>query len=193
MAADRLVLVYGHAQAARIKWSSNQQGEYLNFSASKGGGYKTLTSGNLFTPASVKLWQNPQSVDTLVVLCSGLDGEGAAYYMNANSSVTAQNRRQSSWASGDTATPGTTSPYGCEVLNNALYHPLDNNLMKSTASNHNINHALMADHIQNLWHRVPLESKRKIVSSQMDSALYYLVRSPLAFRPGYERHTDLDL
>ena len=39
----------------------------------------------------------------------------------------------------------------------------------------------MADHIQNLWHRVPLESKRKIVSSQMDSALYYLVRSPLAW------------
>ena len=182
VAADRMVLVYDRTQAARIKWSSNQQGEYLNFSASKGGGYKTLTSGNLFTPVSVKLWQNPQSVDTLVVLCSGLDGEGAAYYMNANSSVTAQN--QATIVMGfeeTTATPGTTSPYGCEVLNNALYHPLDNNLMKSTASNYNINHALMADHIQNLWHRVPLESKRKIVSSQMDSALYYLVRSPLAW------------
>ena len=182
VAADRLVLVYDRTQAARIKWSSNQQGEYLNFSASKGGGYKTLTSGNLFTPASVKLWQNPQSVDTLVVLCSGLDGEGAAYYMNANSSVTAQNQTTTVMGFEETtATPGTTSPYGCEVLNNALYHPLDNNLMKSTASNYNINHALMADHIQNLWHRVPLESKRKIVSSQMDSALYYLVRSPLAW------------
>lgn len=84
------------------------------------------TSGNLFTPASVKLWQNPQSVETLVVLCSG-PGEGAAYYMNANSSVTAQN--QATIVMGfeeTTATPGTTSPYGCEVLNNALYHPLDN-------------------------------------------------------------------
>ena len=53
--------------------------------------------------------------------------------------------------------------------------------MKSTASNYNINHSLMADDIQNLWHQVPLEAKRKIVSSQMDSSLYYLVRSPLAW------------
>ena len=179
---DRLVLVYDSRNAARIKWSSNQQGDYLNFSSSKGGGYKTLTSGNLFTPAAVKLWQNPQSTDTLVVLCSGLDGYGTAYYMNPSTTVNAQNQTVTIMGFEETtATPGTVSPYGCEVLNNALYHPLDNNLMKSTAANYNINHALMADDIQNLWHRVPAPAKKKIVSSQMDSTLYYLVRSPLAW------------
>ena len=182
VSGDRMVLVYDALQAARIKWSSNQQGDYLNFSSSKGGGYKTLTSGNLFTPAAVKLWQNPQSTDTICVLCMGLDGEGAAYYMNPSTTVNAQNQTVTIMGFEETtATPGTVSPYGVEVLNNALYHPLDNNLMKSTASNYNINHALMADDIQNLWHRVPAPAKKKIVSSQMDSTLYYLVRSPLAW------------
>ena len=182
VSGDRLVLVYDSRNAARIKWSSNQQGDYLNFSSSKGGGYKTLTSGNLFTPAAVKLWQNPQSTDTLVVLCSGLDGYGTAYYMNPSTTVNAQNQTVTIMGFEETtATPGTVSPYGVEVLNNALYHPLDNNLMKSTAANYNINHALMADDIQNLWHRVPAPAKKKIVSSQMDSTLYYLVRSPLAW------------
>ena len=182
VSGDRMVLVYDALQAARIKWSSNQQGDYLNFSSSKGGGYKTLTSGNLFTPAAVKLWQNPQSTDTICVLCMGLDGEGAAYYMNPSTTVNAQNQTVTIMGFEETtATPGTVSPYGVEVLNNALYHPLDNNLMKSTASNYNINHALMADDIQNLWHRVPASAKKKIVSSQMDSTLYYLVRSPLAW------------
>lgn len=182
VSGDRMVLVYDALQAARIKWSSNQQGDYLNFSSSKGGGYKTLTSGNLFTPAAVKLWQNPQSTDTICVLCMGLDGEGAAYYMNPSTTVNAQNQTVTIMGFEETtATPGTVSPYGVEILNNALYHPLDNNLMKSTASNYNINHALMADDIQNLWHRVPAPAKKKIVSSQMDSTLYYLVRSPLAW------------
>ena len=182
VAGDRLILVYDETQAARIKWSSNFQGDYLNFSPSKGGGYKTLTSGNLFFPASVKLWQNPQSVDTLVVLCSGLDGYGAAYYMNPNTSVTAQSQTTTIMGFEETtATPGTVSPFGCEVLNNVLYHPLDNNLMKSTASNYNINHAMMADKIQNLWHKVKLEDKRGIVSSQMDNTLYYLVKSPISW------------
>ena len=182
VSGDRLVLVYDSLNAARIKWSSNQQGNYLDFSSTKGGGYKTLTSGNLFTPASVKLWQNPQSTDTLVVLCSGLDGYGTAYYMSPATTINAQNQTVTIMGFEETtATPGTVSPYGCEVLNNALYHPLDNNLMKSTAANYNINHALMADDIQNLWHKVPLEAKKKIVSSQMDSTLYYLVRSPLAW------------
>ena len=180
VSGDRMVLVYDALQAARIKWSSNQQGDYLNFSSSKGGGYKTLTSGNLFTPAAVKLWQNPQSTDTICVLCMGLDGEGAAYYMNPSTTVNAQNQTVTIMGFEETtATPGTVSPYGCEVLNNALYHPLDNNLMKSTASNYNINHALMADAIQNMWRHVSAEDKRKIVSSQMDSTLYYLVRSVL--------------
>ena len=53
VAGDRLILVYDKNQAARIKWSSNMMGDYLNFSASKGGGYKTLTSGNLYFPATV--------------------------------------------------------------------------------------------------------------------------------------------
>ena len=180
VAGDRLVLVGDPLKAARITWSSNQQGDYLNFSSAKGGGYKTLTSGNLFVPATVKLWQNPQSVDTLTVLCRGLDGYGTAYYMNPSTSVQVQN--QATLVMGfeeTTATPGTVSPYGVEILNNVLYHPLDNNLMKSTASNYNINHALMADAIQNVWRHVSAEDKRKIVSSQMDSTLYYLVRSVL--------------
>lgn len=184
VAGDRMVLVYDLNNRARIKWSSNQQGDYLNFSSSKGGGYKTLTSGNLYTPAVVKLWQNPQSVDTLVVLCMGLDGYGSAYYMTPNSSITAQN--QTAVVMGfeeTTATPGTVSPYGCEVLNNALYHPLENNLMKSTAANYNINHALMADPIQNIWQQVTLDKKMKIVSSQMDSSLYYLIHSPVGLLP----------
>ena len=179
---DRMVLVYDGLQAARIKWSSNQQGNYLNFSSSKGGGYKTLTSGNLYTPVAVKLWQNPQSVDTIVVLCAGMDGYGTAYYMSPNTTVNAQSQTVTIMGFEETtATPGTVSPYGCEVLNNALYHPLDNNLMKSTASNYNINHALMADDIQNVWHQVPLRAKQQIVSASMDSTLYYLVRSPLAW------------
>ena len=183
VAGDRVVLVRDMgANGARIQWSSNQQGDYLNFSASKGGGYKTLTSGNLYLPAAVKLWQNPQSTDTITVLCTGLDGYGTSYYMNANTVLTTQSQSTVSVGFEETtATPGTVSPYGCEVMNNALYHPLENNLMKSTASNYNINHAMMADNIQNIWHRIPLEQKHKIVSSQMDSALYYLVQSPLGY------------
>lgn len=184
VAADRMVAVYNRLKAAEIRWTSNQQGEYLDFSSSKGGGIKTLTSGNMFFPACVKLWQNPQSVDTLTVLCMGLDGEGTSYYMNANSSVNTQSQATTVMGFEETtATPGTVSPYGCEVLNNALYHPLDNNLMKSTASNYNINHSLMADAIANMWRAVPLSDKNKIVSSQMDSSLYYLVKSPVAWNP----------
>lgn len=179
VAGDRMVLVYDKLNAARIRWSSNQQGNYLNLSASVGGGYKTLTSGDLYFPACVKLWQNPQSVDTLTVLCMGLDGEGTAYYMNPGSSINTQSQNASVMGFEETtATPGTVSPYGVEVLNNALYHPLDNNLMKSTAANYNINHLTLADPIQNIWRRTSLGNKRKMVSSQMDSTLYYLVRGP---------------
>lgn len=179
VAGDRMVLVYDRLNAARIRWSSNQQGNYLNLSASVGGGYKTLTSGDLYFPACVKLWQNPQSVDTLTVLCMGLDGEGTAYYMNPGSSINTQSQNATVMGFEETtATPGTVSPYGVEVLNNALYHPLDNNLMKSTAANYNINHLTLADPIQNLWRRTSLSNKRKMVSSQMDSTLYYLVRGP---------------
>ena len=180
VAGDRLVLVYDKLQAARIRWSSNQQGDYLNFSASKGGGFKTLTSGNLFIPACVKLWQNPQSVDTITVLCQGLDGYGTAYYMSPGTAVTTQTQQAAIMGFEETtATPGTVSPYGCEVMNNALYHPLDNNLMKSTASNYNINHATMADPIENVWRQVSLFNKRKMVSCAMSPHLYYLVQSPV--------------
>ena len=75
-----------------------------------------------------------------------------------------------------TATPGTSSPFGVEVLNNALYHPIDMELMKSTASNYNITHKSMTDSIQNKWQY--LENKDKIVSSQLDNRLYYIVDNP---------------
>ena len=185
VAGDRLILVYDKKNAARIQWTSNYQGDYLNFSASKGGGFKTLTSGNLYFPAAVKLWQNPSSTDTITVLCTGLDGQGTAYYMNAGSSVS--NLTQSTVVMGfeeTTATAGTVSPYGCEVLHNALYHPLENNLMKSTASNYNISHKPMADSIQNIWSQIPLKDKQKLVSAQMDSTLYYLVQSPVGWEDG---------
>ena len=180
VAGDRLVLVHDRINAARIQWSSNQLGEYINFSSAVGGGFKTLTSGNLMHPAAVKLWQNPQSVDTLTVLCQGLDGYGTSYYMNANSQVTTQSQAAVIMGFEETtATPGTVAPYANEVLNNALYHPLEGNLMKSSASNYNINHLLVADKIQNVWGQIPSADKSRMVSAQMDSTLYYLVKSPV--------------
>lgn len=190
VAGDRIFMVYNQAETdegARIRWSGNQQGEYINFSSAVGGGFKTLTSGNLFHPVTVKLWQNPQSVDTVTVLCEGLDGEGTAYYLAANTTVNTQSQSITVMGSEETtATPGTVSPFGCEVLNNALYHPLDNNIMKSTANNYNINHAYMADAIQNVWREIPLAHKRRIVSSQLDSKLYYLVRAPARMAWSYD-------
>lgn len=176
VAADRLVLVNDPAAPGVIRWTSSRTGEYLNFSASRGGGFKTLTSGNLYVPAAVKLWQNPQSVDTLTILCLGVDGYSTSYYM-APGQVTSQTDATSFMGFEETtATPGTVSPFGCEVLNNALYHPLENELMKSTASNYNISHKTMTDLIQNLWSG--LVDKGKIVSSQLDNRLYYVVHNP---------------
>ena len=173
---DRVVLCYDLENPARIYWTSNLQGEYLNFSASKGGGYKTLTSGNLFIPASVKLWQNPQSVDTITILCVGVDGYSTSYYMSPASVSGGSLATGIMGFEETTATPGTTSPFAVEVLNNALYHPLDMELMKSTASNYNITHKSMTDTIQNKWSY--LENKEKIISTQMDNRLYYLVDNP---------------
>lgn len=176
VAADRMVLVNDPTAAAVIRWTSNQQGEYTNFTAAKGGGYKTLTSGNLFVPACVKLWQNPQSVDTLTVLCQGTDGHSTGYYM-APAQVASQSEATNIMGFEETtATPGTTSPYGCEVANNALYHPLDTELVKSTASNYNINHSSLTDLIRNRW--AGLQAKHHIVSSFHDNRLYYLVHNP---------------
>ena len=174
---DRIVLTYDRANPARIQWSSNQMGEYINFSASKGGGYKTLTHGNLQVPAAVKLWQNPMSVDTITILCLGLDGYSTSYYMNPNTEVSGQSTGMPVVGFEETtATPGTTSPHGVEVLNNALYHPLDPELMKSTASNYTINHSSMTELIQNKWRH--LRDKQNIVSSQLDNRLYYIVHNP---------------
>lgn len=176
VAADRMVLVHDPTAQAVIRWSSNQQGSYSNFSPSKGGGYKTLTSGNLFIPATVKLWQNPQSNDTLTILCQGVDGYSTGYYM-APAEISSQSESVQIMAFEETtATPGTTSPFGCEVMNNALYHPLDEQLMKSVASNYNINHTSLTDDIADRW--TALVDKDHIVSSQHDNRIYYLVNNP---------------
>jgi hypothetical protein len=176
VAGDRLILANDRNNGALIRWSSNQIGEYTNFSPSKGGGQKTLTSGNLHIPVSIKLWQNPQSVDTITVLCMGVDGYSTSYYM-APAEIAGQSAStQVMGFEETTATPGTVSPYGVEVLNNALYHPLDTMLMKSTAANYNINHTPITDDIANKWNE--LLNKQNIISSQHDNRLYYLVHNP---------------
>lgn len=176
IAGDRVILVNDRQNAAVIRWSSNELGEYTNFSSSKGGGYKTLTSGNLLVPASVKLWQNPQSTDTLVVLCRGVDGYSTSYYM-APASVSGLTGSTTIMGFEETtATPGTVSPWGVEVLNQGLYHPLDEQLMKSTASNYNISHKTMTDQISNKW--LELINKANIVSCGMDNRVYYVVHNP---------------
>lgn len=176
VAADRMVLVHDPEDAAVIRWTSNEQGDYINFSAHRGGGYKTLTSGELMIPAAVKLWQNPESKDTITILCRGVDGHNTSYYM-APAVVNSQSDVVQIMAFEETtATPGTTSPYGCEVFNNALFHPLDEQLMKSTASNYNINHKSQTDMIENRWQR--LDNKDQIVSSMLDGRLYYVVHNP---------------
>lgn len=176
VAADRLILVNDFENRARIRWSSNEPGSYGSFSPGKGGGYKTLSSGNLQIPYGVELWQNPQSVDTLTILCRGLDGYHSSYYMSP-AAVTSQNEELRIMGFEETtATPGTTSPWGNLVFNNALYHPLDDQLMKSTANNYNINHKTLTDSISNKW--LNLKDKRHIISSQFDGRLYYIVNNP---------------
>lgn len=176
VAADRMTLVLDPTEQALIRWSSNQQGFYTDFTAVLGGGRKTLTSGNLFIPACVKLWQNPQSVDTLTILCMGTDGRSTGYYM-APSTISSQSEAVTVMGFEETtATPGTTSPFGCEVWNNALYHPLDDQLMKSTANNYNINHKSMTEMIAKNWSS--LLNKETIGSSQHDGRLYYIVHNP---------------
>ena len=174
---DRVVLCYDIDNPARIYWTSNLQGEYLNFSASKGGGYKTLISGNLYIPAAVKLWQNPQSVDTITILCVGLDGYSTSYYMSPGTGISGNTLATDVMGFEETtATPGTVSPFGNEVLNNALYHPVDMEITKSTASNYNITHKTITELVQNKY--AYLQNKDKIVSSQLDNRLYYIVDNP---------------
>lgn len=176
VAGDRIILVNDRQSAAVIRWSSNQLGEYTNFSSSKGGGYKTLTAGNLLVPACVKLWQNPQSTDSLVVLCRGVDGYSTSYYM-APADVSGQTGATAIMGFEETtATPGTVSPWGVEVVNQGLYHPLDEQLMKSTAANYNISHKSMSELISNRW--LELREKQNIVSAHMDNRIYYVVHNP---------------
>jgi hypothetical protein len=176
VAADRMIIVKDATNPAVIKWTSNQQGSYTDFSSSRGGGFKTLTSGNLNMAATVKLWQNPQSADTLTILCRGVDGYNTCYYM-APANIAQQSEAVNVMGFEETtATPGTTSPYGCEVFNNGLYHPLDDQLMKSTATMYNINHKSQTDKIDNMWQG--LTRKEWIVSSVHDLRLYYLVHNP---------------
>ncbi len=173
VAGDRLILVNDRLEGAVVRWSSNQQGEYTNFTANRGGGYKTLTTGNLYIPACVKLWQNPQSVDTLTILCLGADGYSTGFYM-APAEVTSQSQAEVIMGFEETtATPGTVSPFGCEVVNNALYHPLEEQLVKSTANNYNISHKEMTAQIRNKW--VDLHRKGKIVSCEHDGRIWFLV------------------
>lgn len=173
VAADRLILVNDPTAAAVIRWTTNAAGDYLNFSSSRGGGKKTLTSGNMQIPATVKLWQNPQSADTIIVLNKGTDGHSTSYYMAPASVSSQSDNTQIMGFEETTATPGTVAPYGCEVANNALYHPLDDQLMKSTASNYNITHKSMTDDIANMWRK--LGNKARMVSCFFDQRLYFLV------------------
>jgi len=176
VAGDRLILVNDYEDPAMIRWSSNQPTKYTDFSPSQGGGQKTLSFGNLLIPSAVKLWNNPQSVDTIVILCEGVDGYHASYYM-APAAVSGQS--ESTLIMGfeeTTATPGTVSPYGVEVFDQQLYHPLESELMKSSASNYNITHKTLTDDIANKW--MALINKRAIVSSQYDGYLYYIVDNP---------------
>ena len=62
------------------------------------------------------------------------------------------------------------------MLNNALYHPLDDQLMKSTATNYNINHKSKTDMIENVWKS--LTNKEWIISSVHDNRIYYIVNNP---------------
>ena len=176
IAGDRLILVNDRKSPGAIRWSSNQAGEYSNFSSSAGGGYKTLTSGNMQIPVAAKLWQNPQSVDTITILCNGVDGYSTSYYMAPASVAGQTGSTQIMGFEETTATPGTTSPYGCEVVNQGLYHPLDEQLMKSTAANYNISHKSMTEEIADSWKR--LRNKQNIISAQLDNRIYFIVDNP---------------
>lgn len=175
VAADRLILVGNPADPARISWSSGAPGDYHNFSPLLGGGTKQLTSGNLYTTATVKLWQNPQSVDTLTILNMGDDGRSNAYYMQP-ANITSLSESISVMGFEEvTATQGTVSPYGCEVVSNGLYRPLFHGLFKSTANNYNISTKSVSDSIQNVWRT--LNNLHRIVSAQLDSRIYFLVHN----------------
>jgi hypothetical protein len=177
VAADRMVLVGDPDNYATIAWSSKEPGSFMNFSASRGGGRKTLSSGNLNKPVAIQLWQNPQSVDTLTIMCDSDSGQYTCYYMAPAEVAQGGSGRMIVMGFEETTnSPGSVAPFGAEVLNTALYRPLDTALVKSTAANYNINHKTMTDKIANMWQM--LRSKRWISSAQLDNRLYYLVHNP---------------
>lgn len=175
-AGDRLIMVGDPTDPATISWSSNTPGRYTLFSLTTGGGRKTLASGNLHLPHSAALWQNPQSVDTLTVLCTSDTERSVTYYMNPASVQSQQGTTSVMGFEETTNTPGSTSPYAVEVLNNALYRPTDTALMKSTASNYNISHKVMTEQVSRRW--TGLLDKHEIVTAQLDNRLYCLVHNP---------------
>ena len=176
VAADRIILVGDAEDPGAIRWTSNRPGEYTKFTAGKGGGVKTLSSGNLHIPGAVVLWQNPQSVDTLTILCVGSDGTSICYYMTPADVNAQTGSAQVMGFEETTNTPGSMAPYGVIVHNNALFRPIDRALLKSTAQNYNINHKTLSDDISNMWEG--LQSKNWIMSAVLDNRLYFLVNNP---------------
>lgn len=174
--ADRLILVGDPDDLAAVRWSSNMAGAYTNFTPSVGGGVKTLSTGNINVPGDVVLWQNPQSVDTITVLCLGTDGKSRSYYMMP-ATVSTQTATTALMGFEETTnTPGTVAAYSAQVINNSLYRPLPHALVKSTAANYNINHMTMTDDIQNMWEA--LQTKEWIITAELDNRLYLLVNNP---------------
>lgn len=173
--ADRLIMVGNPRDPSTIVWSSSTPGRFTTFTPSAGGGEKTLSSGNLHLPIAAVLWQNPQSVDTLTVLCTSQTERSITYYMTPAVVQSQQGNTPVMGFEQTTNTPGSESPYAVEVLNNALYRPLDTSLLKSTASNYNISHRPMTDQIATAW--TQLLNKYLIVSEQLDNRLYYLVHN----------------
>lgn len=176
VAADRLVLVGDGENSARVRWSANETGFYGSMDSAHGAGYKTLTHGELQIPAAVVLWQNPQSIDTLTVLNLGVDSYSTCYYMSP-ATVTSQSESTQVMGFEQTnGTLGTVSPFGVKCHNNAMYHPLDDQLVKSTANNYNINHKSMTDLIRDRWQL--LRNKHRIHCEEFDNRLFFVVDNP---------------
>jgi hypothetical protein len=173
---DRIVLIGDADNLGTVSWSSNKTGEFMNFSASYGGGRKTFSAGNITIPSRVTLWHNPQSVDTITILCTGVDGRSNCYYM-APASISTQTSTQVVMGFEETSnTLGTIAPFFVEVLNNGLYRPLDHAIVKSTAGNYMINHSTITDPISNIWQG--LASKSWMQSAVLDNRMYILVHNP---------------
>lgn len=176
VAADRLVLVGDAENSARIRWSANETGFYGSMDSSHGGGHKTLTHGELQIPSAVVLWQNPQSVDTLTILNIGVDSYSSCYYMSPATITSQSETTQVMGFEQCNGTLGTVAPFGVKCHNNAMYHPLDDQLVKSTANNYNINHKPMTDLIRDRW--ALLRNKHRMHVEEHDNRLYYVVDNP---------------